>query len=47
MMKKKTKEYNNGQGRLTKPEKPWGFVSEVQEDWDPFFGLDAVIKLKQ
>lgn len=40
----KEKEHNNGQGRLTKPEKPWEFVLEVQKDWDPFFGLDAVIK---
>lgn len=28
----KKKEYNNGQDRLTKPEKPLGFTLEVQED---------------
>lgn len=30
--------------RSAKPKKPLGFASEVQEDSDPSFGLDAVMK---
>jgi len=31
---------------LAKPKKPLGFALEVQEDSDPSFALDAVIKSK-